>query len=368
MSESNLIPQWLSRLINGNKSNSPLVFSPDQPSVFKALGRGLWLAAYTNNFEDREQEILSKTSHDKYLLRVKLGIVPAPELWHWHLPGTAHGKALWVDRIGEHIIYAIGEFSDDEAGRIAEKHYLESGINYELSHGFTFPTWARSKEGVYEEYNTFEITTLPSDLTMAANPYTVFTEIKDMALTSDKKKSLRRLFGDQADDVIARVESLESLGEKIVESGARYKDFASKANEPVEDEEKIDAEDEEEIIEDVVEAVEDDEEKLDEEGADTFDILLEGQTFMMEMLDELSSAMSGLASALTAMEKDNKSIKRRLALTPRSVKSLDEDEKEEDDILPDDAEEEVKQQINGDESFDPMFPGMKVSAPSRKRS
>jgi len=53
-------------------------------------GKWRWVATYTNNFQDRDGEIISEKALDGYLERVSLGLVPMPELWVGHVKGTRH--------------------------------------------------------------------------------------------------------------------------------------------------------------------------------------------------------------------------------------------------------------------------------------
>lgn len=191
-------------------------------SVFKALGNGVWFAAYTNNFEDREGEIISEKAHDRYVARVNAGLVPMPELWHYHVPGTRHGvaKAIWRDG---HVVCAAGTFDDTPAGRAAEKAYRRQR-NIELSHGFRYPSWAL-KAGVYEDINTFEISTLPPG--RAANPYTTFEEVEAMALSDEQKKSILATFGAEQGQAIIDLNNKQAERAKtLAESGAKFKDYA----------------------------------------------------------------------------------------------------------------------------------------------
>lgn len=198
---------------------------PDESAfqVFKGSdGKHYWLARHTNNFEDRDQEILSAKAHEAYVARVNLGFVPPPELWAYHTKGTRHGQA---DQVWIHagFVFALGHFDDTSEAQQAVKSYQARKGKIELSHGFTFPKWAL-KDGVYETYNTFEISTLPENA--ASNPYTAFEEIDTMALSEKQANWIKSTLGEAA---LKRVQDAQTTAEKDADVlkaiDAKYKDF-----------------------------------------------------------------------------------------------------------------------------------------------
>jgi len=201
-------------------------------SAFKALGNGLWMGVFSNNFMDREGEIISEAAWDKYLARLKAGFVPMPELWYAHREGTRHGVAQWVGRAG-HMMLAVGAFDPTPAGRAMEQYYSRAkGLT--MSHGFAYPRWARQTDGlpstikaVYTDLNVFEISTLPPG--REANALTSFVtdqEIITMPLSETDREDIKRRFGPAAEGILALAERVESAGDKAREIGAAYKDFA----------------------------------------------------------------------------------------------------------------------------------------------
>lgn len=188
--------------------------------VFKAGDSWYWKAVWSNDFKDRDDEILSRKAHDKYIARLDAQLTPLPELWYWHTKGTAHGKALWVERVG-HLMLAVGKFDESEMAQKFLAHYRKSKEKYGVSHGFTFPNWAK-KQGVYEDYNTFEISPLPIDV--AANPYTTFEEINKMTVDESKRQKLEAILGKElATNLLANT---EKVSKELEDAGLTYKDFA----------------------------------------------------------------------------------------------------------------------------------------------
>ena len=198
---------------------------PDESSfqVFKsASGQHYWLARHTNHFEDRDKEILSHKAHESYVARVNLGFTPPPELWTYHTKGTRHGQA---DQVWLHagFVFALGHFDDNPEAKHSIKSYQALKGEIELSHGFTYPKWAL-KDGVYDSYNTFEISTLP--LGAASNPFTAFEEIDNMALSDKQAAWIKTTLGEAG---LKRVLDAQSVAEKdsdvLKALDAKYKDF-----------------------------------------------------------------------------------------------------------------------------------------------
>lgn len=188
--------------------------------VFKgADGKDYWHAIYTNNFEDREGEILTEHGHDAYIERLDMGLVPMPVLRAWHVVGSEHGQADSVWRNG-HFVHAVGHFNETPEAQKAVKFYQKNTGKIKMSHGFIHPDWAFDGKH-YDEFNTIEITTLPPYA--AANPYTSFEELKEMALTEEKRRYLEQVVGK---DKLAEIEAKDGERSKALEDmKVAYKDF-----------------------------------------------------------------------------------------------------------------------------------------------
>lgn len=182
-----------------------------------------WVAWFTNNAKDRDNEWFPEQAIDAYVTRVDSGLVPAPELWTWHMPGTRHGQADWLGRIG-HFLVAAGTFDATPAGKAAQAHYARAGRKYGLSHGFTYDT-SSFRDGAYWDFNTFEISTLPPRV--AANPYTLFEAKEQGMLNPDKVAHLKRLFGEEvASEIIA---DTDAKSKALDELGVTFKEFVDPA-------------------------------------------------------------------------------------------------------------------------------------------
>lgn len=172
----------------------------------QADGSYRWLASHTNNFQDTDEDILSKDSHNKFVDMVDKGEVDYPELWHWHVPGTAWGKADMVAfdndtgmMLSSGIVYKGHEA---EAEALSELPYAIG-----VSHGMPKTSVRRDPDDphVITEYITREISDLP--LVNAANRLTHFVIHKEevMPIPAAKKDYLKSV--GIPDEVIDGIEA-----------------------------------------------------------------------------------------------------------------------------------------------------------------
>lgn len=270
---------------------------------FKAMGNGVWLAFYTNNVEDKEKEVISAAAHDSYIWRVNNGLVPYPELWDWHTYGTAHGKAEYIGRDG-HVVYAIGTFFDTELGRKAEAHYLAGKKEYGLSHGFFTLKEAVSKSGdvtVYNDINTFEISTLPLGDATPAALFTSFEAIKEKTMPLSEKVAthLREKYGDEL--VTSINATSEGVKKAVEENALLFKQFADPSQE-------------------------DTTEQLTKEDTEALSLLaLEGQADLSTIVDRQSKVLAVVAKQHTeAMKQVDEKIDKLEALTKQLQEVIDQ--------------------------------------------
>lgn len=267
---------------------------------FKHIGDGVWFAVWSNNFKDLEGEILSQDAHDRYLSRVEAGIVPMPELWLWHVPGSRIGQAKMLWREG-HMMVGVGEFDDTPQGQEAQKYFKASDA-YEMSHGFTYKTWDL-KDGVYSDYNTFEISVLPKG--RAANPFTTFEEIRTMGMTDEQKTWLEATFPNHAKALLESAERVEEAGKQLAATGAAYKDYADATPEAAETEAEKSA--------------------TDEGMATLLNDILSTQNDLMELVDDQAKALNGMTATLADIRKENEQLKQDL--TEKNEKAVADLEK-----------------------------------------
>lgn len=130
-------------------------------SGFKAINDNQWVAWYTNNFKDREGEIISIKALRDFTDKANRGDVPMPELWFHHIKGTRHGvaEALFLS---DHTAIAVGVFDDPAINKFVSimKSWYDKQQLITVSHGFEYEL--KHKQGnVYNRIRTYEISSLP---------------------------------------------------------------------------------------------------------------------------------------------------------------------------------------------------------------
>ena len=175
-----------------------------------------FLAWWSNNFKDLEDELFPLAALDKFIADTNAGVHQMPELWTYHLPGSKHGQALYLFREG-HFAMALGEFDDPATNDLVEpmKKWYESGEPIQMSHGFLYP-FDKKQNGQYNEFITFEITTLEPG--RAANPFTNFAEVPMNA--KDKEFLSKWLKPEQISNLEANA---QRAGKLLEESGVEFK-------------------------------------------------------------------------------------------------------------------------------------------------
>lgn len=137
---------------------------------FKSKGNQ-WVAYWSNNARDEENELFPVVAIDNYIKGVRSGAFAYPELWLAHVPGTAHGRAKLIGRI-DNVVYAIGEFDNSPFAKKIRAAYKRFPA-WEVSHGFYYVDRLKLN-GIYLWFKTYEISPLPAGL--AANRITEFQE------------------------------------------------------------------------------------------------------------------------------------------------------------------------------------------------
>lgn len=196
---------------NSVKGRPPLAGSGERPASNFMLwkdseGRYRWLAIYSNNYKDRDEppEIISEQSHKAFVALVDAGLVDYPELWHWHVPGTAWGKADMLDYVDGFALAAGYVYPGHEK----EAESLLGREDLGVSHGMPYSTILRDPDdpGVIRFHITREISELPH--WAAANPLTDFVVLREantMPITPQKRQFLKDR--GLADDYIDQIES-----------------------------------------------------------------------------------------------------------------------------------------------------------------
>jgi hypothetical protein len=172
---------------------SMLIFKDDTGTYY-------WLARYSNNLQDREKEIISSESHQRFVTLVKEGYIDPPDLWFWHRPEWKWGTGLGVMYDDKGFAVAYGTV-DKGCEAMAEAISALPDNELLVSHGM--PVWSvsydKEDEGVIVEHVTREVSPLPH--WAAANPYTGFYVLEDkpMAFSKEDKQRLTEQTGISAD-------------------------------------------------------------------------------------------------------------------------------------------------------------------------
>lgn len=160
---------------------------------FKVIGENQWIAWYTNAYQDKDYEFFPEKAIQQDIEFMN-ATADYPELWFYHIPGTGHGKATWAGKVGR-LAVAVGDFYPDVRSQAFKAYYRTHKM--ELSHGFIYDA-AEKRDGVFWNYHTYEISTLPPG--KAANPYTAF-DVKEHSmpqLNADQFKALTEVIGMEA--------------------------------------------------------------------------------------------------------------------------------------------------------------------------
>lgn len=213
------------------KENSGLMLWKDKDGTYR------WFAFHTNNFrdDDNPSEILAKEAHLAFNDAVEKGLEPYPELWHWHVKGSAWGKADWLhfdeDTGMEMASGYVLPGHEKEAEALADTDELIG-----VSHGMPSESITRSKEdnSIITRYTTREISDLP--LWAAANKLTSFVVLKEQDMTiPDKKREYLTEHGVSEDQMAAIEELNKELGKEAKEAGLESKEAGTVEETPTQE-------------------------------------------------------------------------------------------------------------------------------------
>lgn len=187
-------------IFKGNTQNegSPIKLWKD-----KGTGKLRWLAAYSSNYldDDYPSDILSNNAHIDFVSKVQNKELPYPQLWIWHLKGTAIGEADYLFYDEENGIAMATGFIYNGMERVA-KNILKMKTKLGTSHGMTFVKRNEKDEKIIDEYVTIEISILP--LVAAANKMTsIYILDKENDMMSTEQKDFLKNTGMSDEDILA---------------------------------------------------------------------------------------------------------------------------------------------------------------------
>lgn len=271
-------------------------------------GQYRWFAVYSNNYrdEDNPPEIISEKSHRAFIDLVDAGAVDYPELWHWHIPGTAWGKADWLD-YADGFAVASGYVYP---GHEKEAETLSQLGDIRVSHGMPSRFIVRSKDDptIIDFHVTTEISDLPGFA--AANPLTEFAVIygkeSEMALSPEKREYLAKL--GLGEDAIKEIEgNLASKAQAAAEAGRESKEVTETPPEATEP---------------AIEATE----AIETEAQPVYATTQEVATAIADVTKPVAEALAAINAQLAEMQADVKALKesdeakiaKSAAATPRA--------------------------------------------------
>lgn len=184
---------------------------------------GSWRAVLfpTNNFKDRDGEILSEAAHTEYVEWINKNMDCAPVFATWHKAGTARTNPLDFIGYENGIMIASLPLTENEAACILK---TQTQFDVGLSIGGIALERDSDNSKIITKYRMFEVSDLP--LERAANPFTAIELISKEAQMDSKamKAYLTGMIGD------------EQRAEKILENMALTQTELRKAG--VEEKEK----------------------------------------------------------------------------------------------------------------------------------
>lgn len=277
--------------------------------VKNSSGEWTWFCRYSNKWRDEDSppEIISEESHLRFNELVKSNEAPYPELWLWHVNGTAWGKAKWVGYDNQGFALAAG-YVYPEFYEVAELFKDKEDIL--VSHGMPTTSIKRDADdqSIIIEHETREISPLPR--WAAANKMTSFVILKENDMEEFKNKGIsdgdrKKLIDDLGipEEAIDRMEEINQKDAKdATEAELEFKEGETKQVADAE----IEAEEEPKV--------EEPQEDLEEEAVDA-------ATSELPEIEELNTAINTLSDAVVALNEKVKALHDDLQTEINEIKS-----------------------------------------------
>lgn len=181
-------------------------------TVFKdASGQYRWVSVSSNAFRDREGEIVATKALEQAVALADETGVRGPLRW-WHTPGAELGDCDFQAMHGRMLVES-GTFRSLVVG----ERVAAAAKSLRLSIGFRYPVRELDAEKVYHRVLINERSLLPAG--RESNPFTTFVVKGETTMNEEKVKALRLLLGNEADAILAQVEtqekSIEGMGVKF---------------------------------------------------------------------------------------------------------------------------------------------------------
>lgn len=295
--------------------------------VYKSADGPLrWIGIYSNSFKDRDEDIISTSSHKLYSQLIMSGEVPTPDLLLWHEPYLALGKVDWVvfDEVSDNKGFAIaGGYIHPEAEEVVD-FLIESPIVWGMSHGVPKSLLSRDEDGVIDFYFSTELTMVP--IGYSRNQLTGFMSYEDIKMDEREQKSREKLAAigvpeDMIDGIIDVTRELGSIANDA-DLESRSSDLGdADTDDAAEDVDKADDTegDAEDAANDVAEkdgdAIKADDSANEED--ERVDVALKAIMTVHERTERLEKAITGLEQKIETIAKaEEERIARKAAETP----------------------------------------------------
>lgn len=215
---------------------SPSEKNPNAITVLKdKSGSFRWFGWVSNNFKDRDKQIITDEAHKDYMNWLDANPKFAPTFRIWHTKGTDREKqADWWD-YNNGFLMMSGPLNEKEAVALVK---AASKQKLGMSHGFIGTVKDNTE---INWYRTFEVSDLPVDY--ASNPWTSMDVLaKEKAMNKVKAEYIG---GQLGEDFVKAIEAESATKQaELRDAGIEEKD--AKVEEKLEDEKKPEAEKKEE--------------------------------------------------------------------------------------------------------------------------
>ena len=192
-------------------------------------GEWVWIARYSNNFrdDDNPREIITSSSHRRFVERVEKGLAPYPELWYWHQKEWRLGKATWVGYDDTGFALAAGIFYP---GREPIAEAMSKAKDIRVSHGMPKNTlvYDENDPSLIVGHDTLEIS--PLIPWAAANKLTGFVSFNkgeevNVSIPKAQKAKLTSQELGITEDMLEKLEHLDvSDAQKAANEGLESKE------------------------------------------------------------------------------------------------------------------------------------------------
>ena len=211
------VKEFLTDFIKGKKQYPTEEHNSLEVITNKEDGSKRWFGRWSNNYKDREGEIISEEAHKEFVAYLKQYPDRMPAFWIWHTKGTSRAADADFVEYFDGFMVASGPLTAKEAEQLEKSIAYDNGKTG-MSHGMFVLERDPERKEIITKYRTFEISDLP--LENAANGFTSITSTKEVKMTDEKFNRLAATIGDDAaKKVIDQIgESKESLAQAGIES------------------------------------------------------------------------------------------------------------------------------------------------------